>query len=96
MADHASDLDPHGDHHAAGSGVDAYGNPPEQPSEWGWNHDFGKLARIGGWVSVISLLLMITSTHYNGAGAVALIATAAVIAIGLGWDIHRRRTAWRR
>jgi len=45
---------------------------------------------------VIILLLMITATHYNGAGAVGLIATAALLVIVLVWDIQRRRTAWRK
>ena len=31
-------------------------------------------------------------THYNDAGTVALLVTAALIVVGLGWDIHRRRT----
>jgi len=88
----------HTDEHGADSGVDAYGNPPEKPSDWGWNHDFGKAARIGGWISVVLLVLMATKsvTHYNDAGTVALLVTAALLAAGLGWDIHRRQTSWRR
>ncbi len=84
----------HGDEHGA---VDAYGNPPETPSTWGWNADFGKLARVGGWISVIGLILMATKsvTHYNGAGTLALLITAGLLIVGLGWDMHRRRTAWR-
>ena len=56
----------------------------------------GDAARVAGWVCVIILLLMITATHYNGAGAVGLIATAALLVIALVWDIQRRRTAWRK
>jgi hypothetical protein len=67
----------------------------EQPSDWGWHADFGRPARIAGWITVIALLLMITSTHYNGAGAFALIFTAVVLTVGLLWDINRRRTSWR-
>jgi hypothetical protein len=51
---------------------------------------------VAGWVCVIILLLMITATHYNGAGAVGLITTAALLVIALVWDIQRRRTAWRK
>jgi Protein of unknown function (DUF2631) len=89
----AVDRDGHGEH----GGYDAYGNPPETPSVWGWNHDFGKVARIGGWITVILLVLMATRsvTHYNEAGTVALLISAALLVAGLGWDIHRRRTAWR-
>ena len=78
-------------------GLDAYGNPPETPSTWGWNQDLGKLGRIGGWLTVVFLVLMGTKsvTHYNGAGTLALLSTAGLIVLGLAWDIHRRRTAWR-
>jgi hypothetical protein len=84
----------HAEDHA---GVDAFGNPPEQPSDWGWSHDFGKLARIGGWISVILLVLMATKsvTHYNDAGTLALLISAGLVVVGLAWDIYRRRTAWR-
>jgi hypothetical protein len=86
----------HSTEHGSHAGVDASGNPPEQPSEWGWHHDFGKAARVGGWVSVILLLLMITSTHYNGAGTMALTISAGLLVLGLAWDIHRRRTSWKK
>ncbi len=73
----------------------AHDHPQEHPSQWGWHGDFGKPARFAGWVSVICLVLMTTSTHYNGAGAFALLAVAGVMVIGLLWDINRRRTSWR-
>lgn len=83
-----------GDEHG---GYDAFGNPPEKPSDWGWNEDFGKVARIAGWITVIALVLMATRsvTHYNNAGTVSLLVTAALLVLGLAWDIHRRRSAWR-
>jgi hypothetical protein len=95
--EHHSAVDAAGDGHGEHGGYDAFGNPPETPSVWGWNDDFGKVARIGGWVTVIVLVLMATKsvTHYNGAGTVALLTTAGLLVVGLGWDIHRRRSAWR-
>ena len=57
--------------------------------------DFGPIARVAGWVCVVILLLMITTTHYNGAGTFALVATAVLLVLGLLADIHRRKTAWR-
>ena len=74
----------------------AHDHPREHPSDWGWHGEWGRWARVAGWVCVIILLLMITATHYNGAGAVGLIATAALLVIALVWDIQRRRTAWRK
>ena len=68
----------------------------EEPGDWGWHADLGKPARLGGWLSVIALVLMCTATHYNLAGTAALLLTAAVLAGGLLIDARRRRTAWRR
>lgn len=84
-----------GSHDSHGELVAAEHHPHEQPSDWGWNADFGRQARIAGWISVVGLLLMITSTHYNDAGAFWLILTAALLTGGLLWDLKRRRTAWR-
>jgi hypothetical protein len=68
---------------------------PEDPSVWGWHADFGKPARFAGWVTVVILVLMVTATHYNGAGTVALLFFAGLLVVGLLWDINRRRTSWR-
>jgi hypothetical protein len=76
-------------------GVDTFANPPEQPSDRGWHPDFETMARIGGWLTAASLVLLATKsvTHRNGAGTVALLLTAGLLM--LDWDIHRRRTAGR-
>lgn len=73
----------------------AHDHPTEHPSDWGWHGEWGRAARVSGWICVIILLVMITATHYNGAGAVGLISCAAGLVIILVWDIHRRRTSWR-
>jgi hypothetical protein len=39
---------------------------------------------------------MLTATHYNDAGAVALILSAAALVISLLWDVQRRKTSWRK
>jgi hypothetical protein len=70
-------------------------HPAEHPSDWGWHGEWGRWARISGWFVVFLLVLSTTATHYNGAGALALIATAVGLAIVLVWDINRRRTSWR-
>ncbi len=71
-------------------------HPTEHPSQWGWHADFGKQARIGGWISAVCLVLLTTATHYNGAGAVALLFFAALIVVGLLVDLRSRRNSWRR
>jgi Protein of unknown function (DUF2631) len=70
-------------------------HPEEHPSEWGWHGEWGRSARVAGWVVVVILLIMLTATHYNGTGAVALLTTAVLLVIALIWDIQRRRTSWR-
>jgi hypothetical protein len=70
-------------------------HPTEHPSDWGWHGQWGRTARVAGWVVVVILLVMITATHYNGTGTLSLIAVAALLVIALLWDIHRRRTSWR-
>jgi hypothetical protein len=68
----------------------------ERPEDWGWHADLGLLARIGGVVTLIALLLMLTATHYNHAGTVALLACIGIIVAGLIWDAQKRRNSWRR
>lgn len=71
-------------------------HPTEHPSDWGWHGEWGKWRQIGGWISAVILVLMSTATHYNHAGTVAVLGFAGIVVIGLLWDIHRQRTAWRR
>ena len=67
----------------------------EHPTDWGWHGEWGRAARVGGWVVLIILLLMITATHYNDQGTLFLSLTAGFIFLSLLWDRHRRKNAWR-
>jgi len=71
-------------------------HPTDHPSDWGWHAEWGRAARVAGWVVVLILLVMITATHYNGTGTLSLIAMAAALVAALLWDINRRRTSWRK
>jgi Protein of unknown function (DUF2631) len=71
-------------------------HPGEHPSDWGWHGEWGKSARVAGWVVVVILLLMMTTTHYNGSGLFWLGLFAAGIVLALLWDMQRRRTSWRK
>ena len=67
----------------------------ERPEDWGWHHEFVTGRQVGGWITFLILGALLTTTHYNGTGDVALIAMMVVLAIGLVWDRRRRRTQWR-
>lgn len=68
----------------------------EDPAHWGWHGEWGRGARIAGWVVTAALLLMITSVDYGFSGAAWLIGLAATIVAILVWDARRRRTWWRK
>ncbi len=81
--------------------VDAAGpdQPPhrhERPEDWGWHGEFGKWARIVGWVAVVVLLLQNVTTYYNTAQAPWLYGIAALLVLLLVRDRYRRKNAWRK
>lgn len=77
--------------HAVEHAHDDSGNP----EHWGWHHEFRTGRQIGGWVSFLILGALLTTTHYNRAGNVAIIAIMVVLAGGLIWDWRLRRRRWR-
>lgn len=71
-------------------------HPDEHPTDWGWHGEWGRAARVAGWVVIAILLVMITATHYNGMGTLYLCLFAAAMIIGQILDHQRRKNAWRR
>ena len=71
-------------------------HPDEHPTDWGWHGEWGRAARIGGWVVAIILVLMMTATHYNLQGTLFLGIGAAVLIVFLLWDRQNRKNAWRK
>lgn len=67
----------------------------ERPADWGWHGAFGKWARIGGWVSVVVLLLQNVTTYYNTSQSPWIYGTAALLVLLLVRDRYRRKNAWR-
>jgi hypothetical protein len=68
----------------------------EQPSDWGWNGEFGPWASRAGWAVVVIIgLLFLGVTHYNGAGFLAQLLVMAGLVAALLWDRNRKRTSWR-
>lgn len=67
----------------------------ERPEDWGWHHEFTHGRQIMGWFSVLVLGLLLTTTHYNHTGSLAIVLIMLALAGGLLWDRQRRRTQWR-
>lgn len=99
MSEHSTESG-HGTHvadaHTADHGTEGNHAPHEQPSDWGWNAEFGRWASRAGWVVVFLIGLMFLGiTHYNRAGFLAqLLVMLGLIAVLL-WDRNRKRTSWR-
>ncbi len=71
-------------------------HPHDDPQDWGWHAEFGRSARVAGWVVAIILVVMITATHYNQSGSLWLIIFAVGLIAILIWDVQRRKSAWRK
>lgn len=71
-------------------------HPDEHPTDWGWHGEWGRAARITGWIVVLVLLVMITATHYNAQGTLFLGLSAGLLVVVLLWDRQRRKTSWRK
>ncbi|MDR1998982.1 MAG: DUF2631 domain-containing protein [Frankiaceae bacterium] len=83
---------------SAGHGEVAHASVPhEQPSDWGWNGEWGKWATRGGWITVVILLLMFPGvTHYNMGGFIAQGVAIVGLIVILLWDSVHKRASWRK
>ena len=89
-------LKPGSEPHDLGAPEDyTHEHPGEHPSDWGWHGEWGRAARVAGWVIAVILVVMSTATHYNHSGTFWLLAFAAGLVVTLIWDIQRRKNAWR-
>ena len=71
------------------------GRRHERPEDWGWHGEFGRWARVAGWLSVALLVGLLFTARYNRVEAIWLLATAALLVAILIWDWYRRKNAWR-
>lgn len=69
--------------------------PAERPEQWGWHHEWGRAARLAGWITAGLLLSMHATVQYGVAGRAWLTSFALAIVAMLLWDAHRRKYAWR-
>jgi len=67
----------------------------ERPEDWGWHHQFTTGRQLAGWSTFMVLGLLLTTTHYNRTGDLALVLMMLALASGLLWDRKQRRTQWR-
>lgn len=71
-------------------------HPEEHPGMWGWHGEWGRFGRVGGFVVIAILLLMITATQYNSQGTLWLTIFAVGMAIMLAWQVWAKKNSWRR
>jgi hypothetical protein len=89
-------LNPHSERPELGAPADyAADHPEEHPEQWGWHGEFGRTARIGGYVVAAILLVLLTATHYNHSGSLWLVLFTAALIVVLIWDAVRRKNSWR-
>lgn len=69
--------------------------PVDRPEDWGWHAEAGKLARAGGWISVVVLLLMNIGNQTRHTENIWLTGVAALLVVILLYDRHRRKNSWR-
>ena len=74
---------------------DSDGHRHEQPEDWGWHAEMGRLSRGSAVLVAASLVLMIFSNHERHIEDIWLVGIAALILVTLAWDRQRRRNAWR-
>ena len=67
----------------------------ERPEDWGWHAELGRLSRIAGWLSVLVLLGMNFTPHYNKSQDVWIYGLTIIIVLMLVRDYVRRKNAWR-
>ena len=66
-----------------------------RPEDWGWHAELGRLSRIAGWLSVLVLLGMNFTPHYNKSQDVWIYGLTIIIVLMLVRDYVRRKNAWR-
>jgi hypothetical protein len=79
----------------AHSDGDAPEHRHEQPEDWGWHAEFGKWARAAGVLCIGALIVLNFTTRYSRTEMIWVDGFAALLAILLGLDWHRRKNAWR-
>jgi hypothetical protein len=68
----------------------------DSPSQWGWHAEWGRGARITGWVVAAILVLMTTATNHQFEYHLTLsVIAAAMVSLPL-LDRRRRRIGWRK
>lgn len=67
----------------------------ERPEDWGWHAEWGRWARVAGWISVVLLLAINFTWHYNNSADPWMYGLAALLVLMLVRDRFRRKNAWR-
>ena len=71
------------------------GRRHERPEDWGWHGEFGRWARVAGWLCVGLLVLLNFTARYSRTESIWLYGFAGLLVVLLVADWRRRRNAWR-
>jgi Protein of unknown function (DUF2631) len=71
------------------------GRRHERPEDWGWHGEFGRWARVGGWLSTALLILLNFTSRYSRTEMIWVDGFAALLVLMLLLDWRRRKNAWR-
>jgi hypothetical protein len=71
------------------------GHRHERPEDWGWHGEFGRWARVAGWLCVALIILLNFTWHYSRVESIWLDGIAALLVVLLIRDWYRRKNAWR-
>jgi len=83
------------EHDEPQAGHEAHGRRHERPEDWGWHGEFGRWARVAGWLSAGLLVLLNFTNRYTRTESVWLFGIAALLVLLLIRDWYRRKNAWR-
>lgn len=67
----------------------------ERPEDWGWHHEWRRIAPLVGWAMTIVMVLLIFGNHRGNIENYWLIGLAAVMAAVLIREQIKRRNSWR-
>jgi hypothetical protein len=83
------------EHEQPQAGHESHARRHERPEDWGWHGQFGRWARVAGWLCAALLVLLNFTNRYGRSASIWLFGIAALLVLLLIRDWYRRKNAWR-